>query len=278
MAIARRFLIASSLTRLIRKERGSERIVEGHFAGAVERRSHIRVEKGQSFLVLSGAVGDAAASEDWTEIPRSHAEALLDACTGTVVFERSRIRLRSHEALVDRFVNPSSLDLVSVEFSSRSDADGFVPPPWFGAEVTDDAAYENRAIAVERRPHVPEVPLSNAALDAILDLIESRSSEVHMPQVERHEDGALERLRRLAASRPAAPATAPVAAPVVPPARPAAGDGDEPKPGEGIAQLQFRRRRPQVQSRAVEDDGDERLAGVIQGLSEALSQTPTEKR
>jgi CYTH domain-containing protein len=258
MPIARRFLIASSLTRLIRKERGSERVVEGHFAGAAERRSHIRVEKGQSFLVLSGA-GEGDANEDWTEIPRSHAEALLDACTGTVVFERSRLRLRSHEALVDRFVN-------------------FVPPPWFGAEVSDDAAYENRSLAVERRPHVPEVPLSNAALDAVLDLIESRSSEVHMPHVERHEDGALERLRRLAASRPAAPATAPVAQPVAPPAPPAAGDGDEPKPGEGIAQLQFRRRRPQVQSRAVEDDGDERLAGVIQGLSEALSQTPTEKR
>jgi CYTH domain-containing protein len=273
MAVARRFLIASSLTRLIRKERGSERVAEGHFAGAAERRSHIRVEKGQSFLVLSGAGGDSDANEDWTEIPRSHAEALLDACTGTVIFERSRLRLRSHEALVDRFVNPSSLDLVSVEFSSQSDADGFVPPAWFGAEVTDDAAYEYRAIAVERRPHVPEVPLSNAALDAVLDLLESRSSEAHLPHVERHEDGALERLRRLAASRPAAPASAPVATP------PAASDGDDQK-AEGIAQLQFRRRRPQVQAprTTTEDESDERLAGVIQGLSEALSQTPTEKR
>src|SRR5690349_8873317 len=131
MAVARRFLIASSLTRLIRKERGSERVVEGHFAGSSERRSHIRMEKGQSFLVLSGSRGDAEVNEDWTEIPRSHAEALLDACTGTVVFERARLRLRSHEALVDRFVTPGALDLVTVEFPSQGDADNFSPPAWF---------------------------------------------------------------------------------------------------------------------------------------------------
>src|SRR5687768_12689865 len=99
MPVVRRFLIASSLTRLIRKERGSERVSEGHFAPQSERHSHVRIEKGQCHLVLTALDADANAGEDWTEVPRSHAEALLEVCPGTVVFERSRLRLRNQDAL-----------------------------------------------------------------------------------------------------------------------------------------------------------------------------------
>ena len=88
MAVARRFLIASSLTRLIRKERGSERVTEGHFAPQSERQSHVRIEKGQAYLVLTSLDGDVPTAEDWTDVPRSHAEALLEVCPGTVVYER----------------------------------------------------------------------------------------------------------------------------------------------------------------------------------------------
>jgi len=273
MAIARRFLIASSLTRLIRKERGSERVTEGHFPPQAERQSHVRIEKGQCYLVLTSRDGEMDAAEDWTDVPRSHAEALLDVCPGTAVFERSRLRTGDHEALIDRFIAPAPLDIVSVEFATRGHADAFVPPVWFGAEVTGDDSYTNRGIAISGRPDAPDTPLSNDALEIALDLLESDAGEgqglaqglPYDSAPERQaDDNVFDRLRRLAAVRPASPLPAVpvgVAEPLAEP--PHIGAVSRLKPRRPVLPLAPRR----------DDGGDERLAGVIQGLSEALSQT-----
>jgi CYTH domain-containing protein len=268
MVVARRFLLASSLTRLIRKECGSERITEGHFPAQAGRQSHIHIERGQCHLVLTSVDDDLNATEDWTEVPRAHAEALLEVCPGTIVFERSRLRMRNFEVLIDRFITPGQLDLLTVEFASQPEADAFMPPVWFGSEVTQDDAYTNRVIAIVGRPRAPETPLSNAALETALDLLESRSEETYYapaePQVE---DSAFDRLRRLAAMRPG-----PTVAPVSPPAP----EPNEEKPAEAVAP--FKSRRPTIQIAPGPDkDEDDRLAGVIQGLSEALSQAPAAK-
>jgi CYTH domain-containing protein len=276
MAVARRFLIASSLTRLIRKERGSERVTEGHFAPQAERQAQVRIEKGQAYLVLTSLDGDVPTAEDWTDVPRSHAEALLEVCPGTVVFERSRVRLRNHEALVDRFITPGALDVVTVEFASPADADAFLPPVWFGSEVTGDDSYTNRMIAVVGRPRAPEAPLSNAALETALDLLEGGGEEGMFGSYERTserpaEDSAFDRLRRLAAVRPASPLPNPPA-----PAPEPVQEDPDPKPPEAV--VRPRTRRPSLQiTPAPEKDGDDRLAGVIQGLSEALSQASVDK-
>jgi CYTH domain-containing protein len=282
MAVVRRFLVASSLTRLVRKERGSERVMEGHFAPQGERQSHVRIEKGQSYLVLTSLDGEVSAGEDWTDLPRSHAEALLDVCPGTVTFERSRLPLRDREAVIDRFMTPGPLDLVSVEFSTKAEADAFLPPVWFGSEVTGDDSYTPRAIAMAGRPRAPEAPLSNAALETMLDLLESRSDEGHYAYeapAERQDDNVFDRLRRLASVRPASPLPAapaePAAAPEPEPA-PAPESAPEQPPAESVSRL--RTRRPVLPiARGQDGSGDERLAGVIQGLSEALSQTSANK-
>ncbi len=296
MAVARRFLIASSLTRLIRKERGSERVIEGHFPAQGGRQSHVRIDKGQCQLVLTALDNEVGGGEDRTDVPRSHAEALLEVAPGTVTYERSRLRLRNHEALIDRFMTPGPLDLVTVEFAARVDADTFLPPVWFGSEVTDDDSYSNRMMAIVGKPRAPEAPLSNAALESMLDLLESRPDETFYAPVERQldrqverpaerqaerqvEDNPFERLRRIAAARPASPAaTAPAEAEPTEPAMPVE-TVEPPKPNEAVAP--FRRRRPTVQTAAAakpEADGDDRLAGVIQGLSDALAQaSPPEK-
>ena len=295
MAVVRRFLIASSLTRLIRKERGSEQVVEGHFAPQSERQSHVRIERGQAHLVLTSLDGDVTAAEDWTDVPRSHAEALLQVCPGTVTFERSRLGLPQQEALIDRFMTPGPLDLVSVEFSTQADADAFMPPVWFGSEVTADDSYTNRMIAIVGRPRAPEAPLSNAALETALDLLESGPEEALFVPYERdaepavEEDSPFDRLRRLAAVRPASSlpvATPLVAAPLSEAVADRADVGQEPqqRPAEGVARLRPRRPTVHIASSPAsspapspEEDGDDRLAGVIQGLSEALSQAGVEK-
>ena len=174
MSTTRRFLIASSLARLIRKDRGGARVTEGYFPNQTGRSSHVHVEGDRGSLVLVTAPANGPAAEERTDVPRTHAEALLDVAPGKVEYARSRLTAAGREIRIDRFVRPGPLDLISVEFDNEEQANGFRPPLWFGPEVTSDAAYQNRAIALGTLPSVPDVSLTNAALDSLLDSLENR--------------------------------------------------------------------------------------------------------
>jgi hypothetical protein len=90
-----------------------------------------------------------------------------------VGFEATILRLRGgKQVLLQRFVSPGSLDLLSVEFGEREDADGFVPPAWFGPEVTQNPAFDRGSLARAGMPASEEIPLSNAVLEELLDVIE----------------------------------------------------------------------------------------------------------
>ena len=169
----RRFLIASSLARLIRKEGGvAGRIVEGYFPARPDRDHFVSIEPGHAYLVLAPA-GEGAGEEERTEVPRSQAEALLAVCAGKVGFECTIVRLRGgKQALLQRFVAPGPLDLLSVEFAAGEDADGFVPPAWFGPEVTQNPAYHRGSLARAGLPASEDIPLSNTMLEELLDVIE----------------------------------------------------------------------------------------------------------
>src|SRR5689334_102827 len=100
----RRFLVASSLAHLIRKEQGvTDRIVEGYFPPRPDRDHFVSLEPGHAYLVLA-PVGGAGEAER-TEVPRSRAEALLAVCAGKVGFEGTIVPLRAgRQALLQRFV------------------------------------------------------------------------------------------------------------------------------------------------------------------------------
>jgi len=46
----------------------------------------------------------------------------------------------------------AGLAVAEVEFSAEQDADAFMPPAWFGREVTDDPLYKNQRLAVDGAP------------------------------------------------------------------------------------------------------------------------------
>src|SRR3954468_6179873 len=169
----RRFLVASSLARLIRTECGLVgRIVEGYYPARPGRDHFVSVEPGHSYLVLAPAK-EGAGEEERTEVPRSQAEALLAVCAGKVGFECTIVRLPGGtQALLQRFVAPGSLDLLSVEFAAGEGAGGFVPPAWFGPEVTQDPAYHRGSLARTGLPASEDIPLSNTMLEELLDMIE----------------------------------------------------------------------------------------------------------
>ncbi len=135
MAVERRFLIASSLARLIQREsQATSRIVEGHFPPHPERFQLVRVEREQAMLILAQRQEDGRGAEERAEIPHAHAEALIDVAAGTVAFDRMVVVLPGEgRALLDRYMLPCGIDVLSRTAALFSQAlPSFRPPrpPW----------------------------------------------------------------------------------------------------------------------------------------------------
>jgi CYTH domain-containing protein len=274
MAIVRRFLLAPAFARLVRKERGAVRVTEGYFPNQAGRQSHVLVEGSQCHLVLVTPNAGARPTEERTEVPRGHADALLDVCAGKAIYDRSRIAIGGgRDAFVDHVVTPGVLDLVTLEFDEEADAGRFQPVAWFGAEVSGRDGYDNRAIALQGLPTTGEVAISNAALEALLDTLENRGmSRFALPPrpASAGEGGGevLDTLRRMAASKPESEGLPPAAnlPPAAQPAPVAAAPAPEPAPAPAAAP-------------AAENDS--RIDDVIASLSQALGaadETPDQPR
>jgi hypothetical protein len=209
--------------------------------------------------------------EERTDIPRAHAEALLDVCAGRVTLERSTFPIDGGaEVLIERITQPGVITTVTVEFHNPDESEAFTPPTWFGAEITTEPSFGRQVIALDRLPEVPEVPLSNAMVEAVLDLLDGRVSlsqpvTAPAPRPSSIETSVLDALSRLSAAgasgRPTAPPEAYEASPepqmpdtertaLVPGARPSEAaerdklhpvDSDEPSPPSRIRPRLFPR-------------------------------------
>jgi CYTH domain-containing protein len=171
MTVRRRFLLTSSFTRLIRRERGGLRHVEGFFPEQRDRSSWVRLEEDRGLLILN-TVGPDGEIKDQTEIPVAHAHALLEVCAGEVEYTRTVLSIGNGDALVDEIIRPRALHFVTVEFTSGEEAEAFRPLEWFGPEVTADPRYTNQAIALRGLDEAPKIPLSDAALNSLIDTLE----------------------------------------------------------------------------------------------------------
>src|SRR3712207_4488749 len=173
MTVRRRFLLAPSFARLIQRERGGLRHVEGFFPERRDRSSWVRLEEGKGLLILK-TVGSDGEAEDQTDIPVAHAYALLDVCAGEVDYTRTAVPISEGQALVDEILRPGVLQLVTMEFASEEEAGAFRPPEWFGPEVTADPRYTNQSLALHGLAEAPDIPLSDAALNSLIDTLEGR--------------------------------------------------------------------------------------------------------
>ncbi|GJE59818.1 hypothetical protein [Methylobacterium trifolii] len=289
MSMVRRFLVAPSLVRLIRKERGGARITEGYFAAQAGRTSFVRVDGQQCHLVLVTKAADGTLGEERTDVPRAHGDALLDVCPGKAAYDRTSVSLGGREVLIDRYVSPGSLDVISVGFDSESDAKGFSAPVWFGREVTDDAAYERQAVALQGPPQAGELQLSNAALDAVLDLIEPRFGfgrygnaprppETRPAEQKPETDDGLGSLRRMTGAS-AVPAAAVAAMPAAEVAHQPETPAAESASAERVPSAESARAAPAAPQGEDLPQSDARIDDVIESLSQALGaaiQTPHE--
>ena len=91
-----------------------------------------------------------------------------------LMLSRTTVPIGEGHALVDEIIWPRVLHLVTIEFDTEETAKGFHPIEWFESEVTADPRYTHHSIALRGLDEVPEIPLSDAALNSLIDTLESR--------------------------------------------------------------------------------------------------------
>lgn len=119
--------------------------------GNVEIR--VRVTTDASWLTIKAGSGLVRTE---VELPLSpaDADALWDS-TGGRRLEKERFAMRIGDATVELDVYGGALEglrTAEVEFTDEDQAAAFVPPSWFGREVTSEPGWSNAALARDGRP------------------------------------------------------------------------------------------------------------------------------
>ena len=179
MSTTRVFLVASSLARLIERERAGHHVRQGYFPDQPSRSISVWVEENASSLILITREPNGPV-EEATAISRSQAEALLDLAAGQVKSLTISLTIGTQTATLHRFVTPGSLNLLTIEVEQTHQGSSFHPLPWFGPEVTEDPAYQARSIALVGLPAEAEVEITDAALESLLDTLDD-GSEARLP-------------------------------------------------------------------------------------------------
>jgi CYTH domain-containing protein len=164
----RLFLIAPALARLIRQERGGERVHEGYFPDQPHRSAYVQVVHTGSSLILEPSRLEE--DEERAELPVAQGQALLAVAQGWVEYICTRLVLGSREIQLRHFMAPSQLELVAVPEA----AEDLQSLAWFGPEVTSDPAFQHRRLALSGGPDISGVEVTNAALHSLLDALENK--------------------------------------------------------------------------------------------------------
>jgi CYTH domain-containing protein len=169
MPVTRRFLIAPSLARLIRRSLGSSCLAEAHMGTGPESHVYVHIAADAAHLVLSTPEGDA-----WSPLATAQAEALAEAAPGRVVYDRTEVVLEGASMRIDSFTVPGPLDVAEAVFADEAASAAFAPPAWLGPEITHEKNCDTRSIALHSLAIAAEIPISDTIVEAVLDLIDQQ--------------------------------------------------------------------------------------------------------
>ena len=130
-----------------------EHLRQGYLAGEGDVEVRVRIGPGGARLTVK-AGGGMSRTEVELDVPVEEAEALWPHTVGRQLEKvRHRVPVPGGVAEVDRYEGAlAGLWTVEVEFPSAASAEGFTPPEWFGADVTDVDGWSNGALARHGRP------------------------------------------------------------------------------------------------------------------------------
>ena len=145
MEIERKFLVKKIPDNLDTYERMD--MIQGYLNTAPVVR--VRKENDDYVLTYKGS-GLLSHSEYNLPLNKESFEHLLKKCDG-IIISKSRYKIPIENNLtaeLDIFKGDlDSLKLVEVEFGSVEEANNFIPPEWFGEDVTTDGRYHNSYIS-----------------------------------------------------------------------------------------------------------------------------------
>ena len=121
-------------------------IVQGYLSPNPETR--VRKRDNEYFLTIKG-VGDVVREEKETKISEKEGKELFSKVESLLV-EKTRylISIGKYTAELDIYKNRlKGLVVVEVEFETVSDAENFVPPKWFGEDISKNKEYRNKVLA-----------------------------------------------------------------------------------------------------------------------------------
>jgi adenylate cyclase len=126
------------------------RIEQGYLAITADTEVRVRSRAEDRVLTVKGGRG-LSRREVTIPLTREQFDELWDLTAGRrLVKRRWVIPQDGVELEIDVFEGDlDGLVIAEVEFPSKEASAAFVPPDWFGREVTDDSAYRNAALAAE---------------------------------------------------------------------------------------------------------------------------------
>lgn len=132
----------------------SAEIEQGYLAITDEVEVRVRRYGERAFLTVKSS-GDQVRVEEEIEIDARRFSALWPLTKGRRI-EKRRSRIPTADGLtieLDVYHDQlSGLLVAEVEFGSPEAAAAFVPPDWFGRDVTDDPRYKNKRLATAGLP------------------------------------------------------------------------------------------------------------------------------
>ena len=109
----------------------------------------IRVRKENNKYVMTVKSNDILIREEYeTVISKSMYESLKENAVTNILY-KTRYMKDIYE--IDIYTYPEDLHIVEVEFNSLEEANSFIPPKWFGEEVTYNKEFFNKNLAIIMR-------------------------------------------------------------------------------------------------------------------------------
>jgi CYTH domain-containing protein len=148
--IERKFLIENQALPEQLDESACERIQQGYLAVSADGTEVRLRRKGNRCFLTVKSPGGLQRMEREIELTVEKFEYLWPATAGRRI-EKTRhlIDLPGYQIELDRFAGSlQGLQIAEVEFPTVESSRAFVPPDWFGREVTNDDRYKNRNLAL----------------------------------------------------------------------------------------------------------------------------------
>jgi CYTH domain-containing protein len=150
--IERKFLVATIPDEL--PEPGVE--IRQAYLSTEPTEVRVRSSDGDGHELTVKSLGGLTRVEVSVPLASGQFDELWSLAQGVIEKTRRHVDVDGHTAEVDVYGGKlDGLVVVEVEFPSEQEAASFVPPPWFGREVTTDGRFRNAALAAADGPPAP---------------------------------------------------------------------------------------------------------------------------